>query len=160
MKPTRLLLAMAAALICAALLAGCGGGPSKADYEKDMQSVSKEAEKDIDKLTSGSQPSAKDIENAQKTLEDAADDVEDIDPPSDVEDLHKDLVKVLDDTAELMGELGPIMELSQKDPSKVTEDEIKKMNSVTDRFGKIQKEMTRITKAYKKKKYNIGFDTD
>jgi hypothetical protein len=158
-KFPRLLLFVAAALITAALLAGCGG-PSKASYEKDMKKISAKAEKDIDKLTSGSQPSAKDIENAQKTLDEAADDVDDIDPPSEVKDLHNDLVKVLHDTADLMGELGPIMELSQKDPSKVTEKEIKKMNSVTEKFGKIQKEMTRITKAYKKKDYNIGFDTE
>jgi len=157
-KFSRLLLFMAAALISAALLAGCGG-PTKSEYQKEMKKISVKAEKDIDKLTSGSQPSAKDIEQAQKTLDQAADDVDDITPPSDVKDLHNDLVKVLHDTADLMGELGPIMELSQKDPSKVTEAEIKKMNSVTDKFGKIQKEMTRITKAYKKKNYNIGFDT-
>jgi ABC-type oligopeptide transport system substrate-binding subunit len=38
MKPVRLLFALAAALLCAALLAGCGG-TSKADYQKQVKKV-------------------------------------------------------------------------------------------------------------------------
>lgn len=158
MKHSRILAATVAALLCAALIAGCGG-PSKAQYEKDMQKVSKTAEKELDKLESG-QPSPEDIEQAQKSLKTAADDIDDIEAPDEVAKLHDDLVEVLRDTEQLMGELAPLMIKATKDPSSLGEDEVKAMNDVTTKFGKIQKEMNRVSKGFTKKKYKIGFDSE
>lgn len=157
MKFTRLLVAALAAVLCAALLAGCGGGPTKAGYEKEMRKVSKRAEKQLDTLQEGT-PTAKDVEKAQKTLEDAADDVADIEPPSEVKDLHKDLEKVLRDTAGLMGELKPLLALQKKDQKDITAEESRQMQEVPEKFAKVQKEMARVTSGYAKKKYKIGFD--
>lgn len=155
MKLSRLLTTLVAALLCAALVAGCGGGPSKAEYEKDVKKIGNAVEKDIDKLDSG-QPSAKDIESAQESIEQAADDIDELEPPAEVEKLHDDLVKTLNDTAELLGRLGPLMEKATKDPQSLGEDEMKSMNEITTDFGKIQDEMNRITEGYAKKKYDIG----
>lgn len=159
MKLTRLSLAVLAALLCAGLLAACGGGPTKAGYEKEMTKASEDAQKELKKLQEGT-PTPEDVDSAQKTMEKTADDVEDIEPPSEVEDLHKDLTKVLRDTAKLMGELKPLLELSDKDPSKLSAEERTQMQEVPEKFAKLQKDMDRITKGYNKKKYKIGFNEE
>jgi maltose-binding protein MalE len=159
-KFSRLLFFMAAAVVCAALLAGCGGGPlSKDEYQKQMKSTITKAEKDLDKLTSGSdQPTEAEIKEVQKRVQKTADDVDKIDPPSEVKDLHKDLVKEFNETADVIGQLPDVIELGKKDPTKISEADHKKINDVTDQFGKIQKEFARISKGYKKKHYDIGLD--
>ncbi len=157
MKKSRLLVAIAIALLSAALLAGCGG-VSKADYEKDVKQVATKVEKDLDKLDSGT-PTAKDLETAQKTLETAADDLDDIEAPSDVEDLHDDLVDTLNDTAKLMDEMAPLMEKASKDPTSLGEKELEQMNDITTKFGDIEKRMSKIEAGYKKKKYSVGLES-
>jgi predicted nucleic acid-binding Zn-ribbon protein len=157
MKKSRLLVAIAIALLSAALLAGCGG-VSKADYEKDVKKVATKVEKDLDKLDSGT-PTAKDLDTAQKTLESAADDLEDIDPPSEVEDLHDDLVETLNDTAKLMDKMAPLMDKASKDPTSLGEKELEQMNEITTEFGDIEKRMSKIEAGYKKKKYSVGLDS-
>jgi outer membrane murein-binding lipoprotein Lpp len=154
MKTARLLLALVAALLCAALLAGCGG-TSKADYQKQVKKIGSKVEKDIDKLDSGS-PSTKDIDAAHDSIDQAADDIDDIDPPSEVKDLHEDLVSTLHDTADVLDRLAPLMAKATKDPTSLGKDEQDEMADITKDFAKIQKEMTRIEAGYKKKKYDIG----
>lgn len=157
MHKSRLLLAIAIAVLSAALLAGCGG-VSKADYEKDVRKVGTEVEKDLDKLDSGT-PTAKDLDTAKDSLEKAADDLEDIEAPSDVEKLHDDLVDTLRDTADLLDEMAPLMEKASKDPASLGEKEMKQMNDITTKFGAIEKRMSKIEKGYKDKKYDVGLDT-
>lgn len=157
MKNSRLLVAIAIALLSAALLAGCGG-VSKSEYEKDVKKVASKVEKDLDKLDSGT-PTAKDLETAKGTLEDAADDLEDIEAPSEVEDLHDDLVKTLDDTADLMDDMAPLMEKASKDPTSLGEKELEDMNEITTKFGDIEKRMAKIEAGYKKKKYSVGLES-
>lgn len=155
MKLSRLLTTLVAALLCAALVAGCGGGPSKEDYEKSVKKIGNEVEKDIDALGNG-QPSAKDIEAAQESIDEAADDIDELEPPEEVEKLHEDLVETLHDTAELLGRLSPLMEKAAKDSQSMGDEEMKRMNEVTADFGEIQEEMNRITEGYAKKDYDIG----
>jgi hypothetical protein len=156
-KSTRLLVVALVAVLCAALLAACGSEPTKADYQKQMKKASATAQGELDKLESGA-TSEKDVDKAQAALEQAADDVADIDPPSEVKDLHADLEDVLRDSAKQMGKIKPLLPLSKKDPKTLTPDEKKKMEDVTKGFAKVQKEMARVTAGYDKKKYKIGFN--
>lgn len=154
MKPSRLLLMIAVALMGAALLAGCGG-PSKKEYEKEVRAIGADVEEEIDKLGEGA-PTPDTLERATSTLEGAADDIEDVEPPSEVEELHDDLVTTLRDTADLLGRLGPLMEQASKDPSSLGEKERAQMEEITSDFEAIEKEMDRITKGYEKRDYDIG----
>ncbi len=157
MHTSRLLVAIAIALLSAALLAGCGE-VSKADYEKDVKKVATKVEKDLDKLDSGT-PTAKDLDTAKNSLETAAEDLEDIEAPSEVEDLHEDLVSTLRDTGKLMDRMAPLMEKASKDPTSLGEDELEKMNEITDDFGDIEKRMAKIEAGYDKKKYSVGLES-
>lgn len=157
MHTSRLLVAIATALLSAALFAGCGG-VSKADYEKEVKQVAAEVEKDLDKLDSGT-PTAKDLDTAEDSLNSAADELEDIEAPSEVEGLHEDLVSTLRGTAKLMDRMGPLMEKASKDPTSLGEEELGKMNEITGEFGEIEKRMAKIEAGYKKKKYSVGLDS-
>jgi hypothetical protein len=144
-------LAIAGVALCAGLLAGCGG-VSKADYEKDVRAVGKKVEKDFDKLSSG-QPSTKDLENAEGALDKAADDIDAVEAPAEVEDLHEDLVAVLHDAGDLMGEMAPLLEQATKDPANADQEKLAK---VSEDFSKIDKRMKDVQKGYKDKGYDIG----
>lgn len=157
MHKSRLLVAIATALLSAALLAGCGG-VSKAEYEKEVKAVATKVEKDLDKLDSGT-PTAKDLDTAQSTLETAADDLEDIEAPSEVEELHDDLIKTLRDTGELMDKMAPLMEKASEDPTSLGEKELEQMNEITTDFGAIEKRMAKIEAGYKKQKYSVGLES-
>lgn len=153
MKLTRLLVTLVAALTCAALIAGCGG-TSKAEYEKEVNSLAKSIEKDTKALQSGT-PDAKAMESAQKSLDKAADELDDIDPPSEVEKYHDDLVDVLHDTSDLLGKMGPLMTKAIKDPTKIGADEQKEMQGYIEDFSKLEKRMKKIDAGFKKEKYKI-----
>lgn len=157
MHKSRLLVALAIAVLGAALFAGCGG-VSKADYEKDVAKLGEKVEKDLDKLDSGT-PTADDLKKAKTTLDDAADGLEDIDAPKDVEKLHDDLIETLRDTAKLMDEMAPLMEKASKDPTSLGEKDLAKMNEITTKFGDIEKRMSKIQAGYAKKKYDVGLET-
>lgn len=159
MKTFRVPTMIATALLCAALLAGCGGGPSKAEYEKEVRRIGDDVEKEIDKLDSGA-PTPETLDTATDSIEQAADEIEDVEPPKEVEDLHEDLVQALRDTAELLGRLGPLMEQATKDPESLGEEQRAEMEKVTADFAKIEQEMDRITKGYEKQKYDIGLDDE
>lgn len=154
MKLSRLPLTIAVAVLSAALLAGCGG-PSKADYEKEVRAIGADVEKEIDKLDSGA-PTPETLEKATKTIDKAADDIDEIEPPSDVEKLHDDLVSTLHDTADLLGRLAPLMEQATTDPESMGDEEREQMEKITTDFEAIEKEMDRVTKGYEKRDYDIG----
>jgi hypothetical protein len=143
------------ALVSASLLAGCGA-LSKSEYQKQMKAVGKKADKQFKSFKTG-QPSAKSMTKASKALDSVADDVEDITPPSDVESLHKRLIKVLRKTARTIKKLGPLMDQAMKDPTKIDQ---KQMESVQKDMADVQTEMDSIQKGYKKKKYDVGFDDE
>lgn len=147
----RLSVALLTAALCAGLLAGCGG-VSKAEYEKDVQRIGNKAEKDFEALESG-QPTAKDLEQAEKALDETADELDDVTPPDDVQKLHDDLVDTLHDAAELMGQMGPVLDKAMKDPANADQDELAKLSK---EFEDVDQRMTKIQKGYADKKYDVG----
>ena len=157
MKLSRIVPMLLTAILAAALLAGCGE-PSKADYEKDIEKVGNKVEKDLDALDSG-QPTPATLTKATKSLNAAADEIEEITPPSEVEDLHDDLVSALRDTADLLGRMAPLMKMATEDPSKLGEDDLSKMTKISEDFTKIEARMKKVEKGFEDKKYDIGLDT-
>ena len=141
----RTTLPILASLLCTLLLAGCGE-PSKKDYEKEMTAIGEKADKDMKQLEGG-QPTEKDIKEAGDTLEQVADDFEDVTPPSEVEDLHDDLVKTVRDLAGSMDQMDEMI----KDPANADPKDMEKLQKASERLDKI-------TKGYKKKGYDIGID--
>ena len=105
-------------LVCAAGLAACGA-TSKADYKKQVKAISDRVQKDTKTTLSGSgQPSAAQLKSAQASLNKAADDLDNITPPSDVKTGHQDLVKAVRAMAAYVGTLSDAMATIKKDPSK------------------------------------------
>ena len=152
-------LTAALVLVVASLLLVACGGTSKADYEKQVTKIGNTVDEDLNKLDEG-EPSVESIEAAQKSLKDAASELDDIDPPSEVSDLHDDLVKVLEDTAELFGTMAPLMQQAADDPSSLGEEELNTMQSVQGDFADIEKRMNAVEEGFKDKDYEIGLDAD
>ncbi|MCB0877556.1 MAG: hypothetical protein KDC46_01045 [Thermoleophilia bacterium] len=149
---------LAAALLASVLLlAGCGSEMSKSEYQKEVKKIGDTVQKDFDKLDSGT-PDAKTISGAQDTLEKAADDLADLNPPKDVADLNDELVSVLRDTAKVFGAMAPLMEKAAKDPTSLDEGDTKAMEKVQTDFGKIQERMDKVQKGFKDKGYEVGLD--
>lgn len=154
MSVTRPAAFAATVLLAALLVAGCGG-TSKAEYETEVGKIGTSVEKDLDKLDSGT-PSPEVIDEVQGTLEEAADDLEGIDPPSEVSELHDDLVEVLRDTAALFDDLSPLMEKATSNPEAMGKQELDRMTAVTEEFAGIQKRMAKVQEGYEAKDYEIG----
>jgi outer membrane murein-binding lipoprotein Lpp len=122
----RITVAILATILSALLVAGCGG-TSKADYEKEV-----------------------------KALDSAVTKLEDIDPPSEVKDLHDDMVSALRDTSELFDRIAPLMKQATEDPASLGEDDVATMTAIQEDFGKLEARMTKVEKGFKKKKYDVG----
>lgn len=156
MKSYRPFLLTILAIAAAALLAGCGG-TSKADYEKDVKSIGKDVSKEMKAFEAG-EPSASDLEDAAKSLDGAADDLDDITPPSEVKDLHEDLIKALRDGGESLGAMAPLLEKVAEDPSSLTEKDSEKMSELGTDVQKLGERMDKVTKGFEKKDYDLGFE--
>ncbi|MCW2925131.1 MAG: hypothetical protein JWM98_2535 [Thermoleophilia bacterium] len=156
----RHMITFALAVLCAALVAGCGGAMSKGDYQKEVRGIDKRVEKDLDALDSND-PSASDINKAESSIDKAANDLDDLDPPSKVKDAHKDLVDVVRDTSKLMGRVGPLIGNAKKDPSKLSDKDVKELQKVSEDFAGIEKRMTKVQKEFEDAGYtNIGFGSN
>jgi PBP1b-binding outer membrane lipoprotein LpoB len=150
----RITVAILATILSALLVAGCGG-TSKADYEKEVQKVGTDVNAELDKLDSGT-PTGDDFAKAQKALDSAVTKLEDIDPPSEVKDLHDDMVSALRDTSELFDRIAPLMKQATEDPASLGEDDVATMTAIQEDFGKLEERMTKVEKGFKKKKYDVG----
>ncbi len=103
---TRVLILCLAAL--ALLAAGCGGddGSSKEDYEREVRSVGATLQQTFGELgtsISGSgstEQAATKLEEGAASLDKAAADFRDIDPPSEIEDSHNQIVSGLEALAD------------------------------------------------------------
>lgn len=142
-------------VVAALLVAGCGGTTSKADYEAEVGTISRDVQEDLEQLDSGP-PSPELIKEAQGSLEEAADALEGIEPPKEVSGLHDDLVDVMRDTAGLFDDLEPLMAQATEDPSSMGKDELERMTAVTEEFAGIEKRMAKIQRGFDKKEYEIG----
>lgn len=103
---TRVLTLSLAAL--ALLAAGCGGddGSSKEDYEREVQTVGDTLQRTFGELGSSisgsgsTEQAATKLEEGAASLDKAAADFRDIDPPSEIEDSHNQIVSGLEALAD------------------------------------------------------------
>lgn len=113
MSPRRHL-SLASLLVAFVLVvAGCGGGPSKDDYEQGLGKVQSQLEGANDASREASQTSdpkerAAALEQAQKAIKLAADTADGLEPPEDAQAEHEQLASALRDYAELFGELATL----------------------------------------------------
>jgi outer membrane murein-binding lipoprotein Lpp len=153
MHRPRAILALFAVLVAALLAAGCGGELTKSEYQSKVSSVGSGVQDDMEAFTNAEKPTKGDLEKAEGALHSAADELDDIDPPSEVAKLHDQLVDVLDDTADLFGEMAPLLGKASSDPSKMDKADLAKMSSVTSEFSKIQGRMEKVQEGYADKGY-------
>jgi len=150
------------ALVTAALIAaGCGGGMSKSEYEKEVNKIGDRVEKKFDAVEEV--PTQDDIKSAQKAIDTAVSDLEDLDPPSEISDLHDDLIDTIKSMNGVLDRMAPLMEdatKAMKDPTSVDQDAMTELQTKMEKVGKdadkASAELDRITKAMKKK----GVDLD
>jgi len=154
MLTTRHLTALAAPLLAAALLAGCGG-VSKADYEKDVVAVGKKVEAEQAKLAEGT-PTGDDLASVGDSLDGAAKDLDAIEAPSEVEQLHADLVAWMKDSAKLADQAAPLMTSLSENPTNPSAADRKQLEELQKSFSASEKELTRITKGFDSKGYDVG----
>ena len=113
MSPRRHPLFAALFIVLALVVAGCGGGPSKDDYERGLGKVqsqlegANEASREASQTTDPAERSAA-LDEAQKSIKLAADTAEGLQPPEDAESEHEQLASALRDYAELFGELATL----------------------------------------------------
>lgn len=93
MSRTRIALTLSAALA----LAGCGGDDrlSKAEYEQKVRSEYAEVQKSFAKTNVPIEQLAGRVEDAQQQLREAADELEDVQPPEDVETENAQVVQAM-----------------------------------------------------------------
>lgn len=102
-------------LVAALLVAGCGGGPSKEDYERGLGRVqadlegANEASRDASQSDDEQVRSAA-LERAQAAIAKAADTADGLEPPDDAQAEHEQLTEALRDYAKLFGELATLTE--------------------------------------------------
>ena len=142
------LIMLATAILAMALLAGCGE-LSKSEYVKEVNKISSKADKQFSKLDKGEADDG-DIKAITKALDSMADDLDALKAPSEVKDLHKDLVQTLRDGSDLVDEAGDIGIF--EDPSKI---DPKKMEEFQKHAAAFEKDSKRIESGFKKKKYSI-----
>jgi hypothetical protein len=86
--------ALIALLVFSLAVSGCGGPPSKAEYEAQVDTIARQANAQIGEiLDSSGPPEASDLSAAAKTMRGAADDLEEIEPPDQVAEAHKRMIK-------------------------------------------------------------------
>jgi len=135
-----------------ALAAGCGGGGggselSKSEYQKEVQAVGKTLSTSIDDLgsaVSGSgdlEEAAGQIDALQEALKGAADDLAELEPPSDVESAHDKLVEGirgfadgLDDLESAMAD-GDVDEIQKFQTDFASSDAVQKISDATEELG-------------------------
>lgn len=133
-------------------LAGCGGGGggselSKSEYQKEVQAVGKTLSTSIDDLgsaVSGSgdlEEAAGQIDALQEALKGAADDLAELEPPSDVESAHDKLVEGirgfadgLDDLESAMAD-GDVDEIQKFQTDFASSDAVQKISDATEELG-------------------------
>jgi chromosome segregation ATPase len=123
MKPIRIVAALTAVLLAAGLLAACGGddGTSKEDYAQEVEDVLEPLGTELSKLgqtiseSEDSAALAAGISEAQGELDQAAADLEEIDPPSDLEDVNADLVAAISEFSDNLGAARDAAEADDKE---------------------------------------------
>ncbi|MBC7645476.1 MAG: hypothetical protein H7123_10125 [Thermoleophilia bacterium] len=151
---SRILPALFVLVLATALISACGS-VSKSQYQKDVKKTLDSVKTDFSKLQQPSDPKdfpkvAKQYSAAADSLDGAADDLNDIKPPSDVKSEHKDLVKSVHDLATVFRGLGKALVIESSDPKKAQKmmtDEQQLLQTAVKRIETAQKSY--IKKGYK-----------
>lgn len=81
-------------IACGLALVSCGGPLSKAEYEAQVDAIARQANTEIgETLDSTGPPEASDLKRAATTMRTAADDLAEIDPPDEVAEAHKRMIR-------------------------------------------------------------------
>jgi hypothetical protein len=160
----RLFLTVVVAVLAASLLAGCGA-LSKKEYIKEMKKIGKKVDAQFEAMSgTDAPPTEATIKKAAGELNDAADEIDKLNPPKDIKSEHKDLVKVMRDAADLFEKLAPSMAkmaAAMENPEALDEaamaDLQEEMTEFTDDMEKIEADMEKVQKAYEDAGYgDIG----
>ena len=109
-------LALAAALVAVAALAGCGGGElSKSEYEQKVQSAWADVLAGFRSPQGGEGGIAARAESAEDALNEAADELDGVDAPKAVEEQNDELVQAMRGYADDLGELREAIEDRDED---------------------------------------------
>lgn len=137
MKPIRIATLFAAGLLAAGLIAACGGD-SKEDYAQEVEDVLRPLGDDLTALgqTIGESENATalaaGIGEAQDQLDQAAADLEAIDPPGGVEDVNADLIAAISGFAD---DLGAAREAVEADDAAALESAITELPAQAQEFS-------------------------
>lgn len=152
MRTFRFPLAIAATLACSALLLACGGA-SKEEYERQMQRVNARIEADIEQVSAG-EPSVQALDSAIASIEQAARDMERIEPPSEVEQLHEDFVDAARETAQLLERLRPLME-KVTSGARLDAEEMQQFEEFQAEFARLDERTEEIVSGFEERGYDI-----
>lgn len=152
MRTFRLPLALLAVLACSTLLLACGG-PSKEEYERQMQRVNARIDEDIEQVSAG-EPSVRALDAAIASIERAARDMEEIEPPGEVEQLHDDFVDAAGETAKLLERLRPLME-KVTSGARLDADEMERFEEFQVEFTKLESRTEEIVDGFEQRGYDI-----
>lgn len=120
-----------APVLVALSLAGCGGdgAVTKAEYERELRSTMDELEeaygsaagavmeRNADNATKSVADVVSELRTAQIALRDAGNRLEEIEPPTEIEDTHEELVAGVRDMADAVDLLIEAQELADRDPA-------------------------------------------
>lgn len=156
MQHRRFLIALANCGLAALVVAGCGG-PSKGEYERDMQKIGAAIEDDLGSFRD-EQPSEEALADATGTLEEAADDIAKVEAPDDVEQLHAELEEAVRASGDIVGRIAPLMDEATRDPAAMSPGDSAKFEELAEEFGELAADMERITSGFEERGYDIGIE--
>lgn len=149
MKPPRARALLAT--VCCALVAGaCGGGTSHEEYGSELRDTMEELETAYGDALQGAEADAAggaraDLQTAKIALGDAARRLEEIEPPRDLVDEHRDLAEGVRGMAESVDLLIEAQRLAETDPSRAKQ--LTRQFASDDSFRQVQDAAARIQKA-------------
>ncbi len=151
----RIIWVVALLVVMSTLLAACGG-TSKTEYKTKVSSILIKADKAGEKLFGQQQPpDGKTVLKTSAHVKDLADDMDAITPPDDVAKLHKRAVGDLNDIAEALEKMAPMLDQISKNPAKAQKiASSEKFQRVQNKAYRALEDFDALSKAFKKKKYS------
>lgn len=145
MKLRRVIPSLFLIALAGLLAVGCGGEVSKSDYEQQVNAVNQDLEDEFDKFQDG-QPTKAEMEQGADIIDGAADDLDKIDPPDEVQDTHEQLVKTVRQLGKSLRTMAPALggggsKLSEQDEQALVQAQEDSQDAI-EGLQKAQKEFT------------------